>query len=286
MVSIDTIESIMSKKINPPKRDQPSKGLKAGPKKDPSKEMQIYGENACLAVFKKRPQDIIQVFLTKELLHTSKTFSQVTKYCAQNKKAYHLVTRDELEKMTKATHHEDVCMLVKKPTNRTLEQYLATKPAHSILIALENVSNPHNVGAILRSAAHFGATGLIISDKKLADAASSIRTSEGGSEFVEIFEAKDFKKTMSLLQKNQFQILSTSSHAKTTLYEVQWEKKSVILFGEEAHGLSGAMLEAGTQIKIPGTDAVESLNVSVAAAVILSDYFQKVKQNEKATRFK
>jgi len=45
-------------------------------------------------------------------------------------------------------------------------------------------------------------------------------------------------------------------------------------------------MEAGTQIKIPGTDAVESLNVSVAAAVILSDYFQKVKQNEKATRFK
>lgn len=276
----------MSKKINPPKREQSSKGFKAGPKKDPSKEMQIYGENACLAVFKNRPQDIIQVFLTKELLHNSKTFSQVTKFCAQNKKAYHLVSREELEKMTKATHHEDVCMLVKKSNSRTLEQYLATKPNNSILVALENVSNPHNVGAILRSAAHFGATGLILSDKKLAEAASSIRTSEGGSEFVEIFEAKDFKKALSLLQKNQFQIIATSSHAKTSLYDVKWEKKSVILFGEEAQGLSNEMLEVGTQIQIPGTDTVESLNVSVAAAVILSDYFQKVKQHEKAPRFK
>ncbi len=248
-----------------------------------TKEIRIYGLNACLSVFKARPEDIIQVFLTKESL---KSLSAVTKYCAQNKKAYHIVSSAELEKMTKATHHENVCMLIREKGQRTLEGFLATKPARSVIVALENVSNPHNIGAIIRSAAHFGATGILVSDKKAALAQASVRTSEGGSEYVEVFESADFKKTLALLAKNKFQIVATSSHAKGSLYDLKWEKNVVILFGEEANGLSKELLSSGVTIKIPGTDNVESLNVSVASAVILSDYYQKVMTNEINQRFK
>lgn len=242
-------------------------------KKD-NAEMRIYGENACLSVFKKRPQDIIQFFLTAEKL---KKWSSVTKYCAQNKKAYHLVTREEIEKMTKATHHEDVCMVIKKLPTRTLAQYLKNKKGHSLLLALENVSNPHNIGAIIRSAAHFGVDGIILSEGKSSDTASAIRTSEGGSEYVEVFEEKNFHRMLDLLFKNKYQIITTSSHAKSSLYETKWGANTVIVFGEEANGVSPEIQGLGTAIKIPGTDHVESLNVSVAAAVILSDYYQKVK---------
>ncbi len=248
-----------------------------------TKEIRIYGENACLAVFKKRPLDIIQLFLTKEFM---KKFPELTKYCAQQKKAYHLVTRAELEKMTKATHHEDVCMLIKKAPELSLEAYLNTKPKSGVILALENVANPHNIGAILRNAAHFGVSALLVSDKKTAESASAVRTSEGGSEYVQIFETKDFKKSLELLVKNKFQIITTSSHAEKNLYDHKWEPKSVICFGEEADGLSANILKMGMSLKIPGTNQVESLNVSVASAVILSDYYQKVKHNEVNTRFK
>jgi TrmH RNA methyltransferase len=242
-------------------------------KKD-NTEIRIYGENACTAVFKKRPQDIIQFFLTKEKLNK---FSNITKYCAQNKKAYHLVLRDELDQMTKATHHEDLCMLVKKKPSRTLTQFLNDKKSSSVLIALENVSNPHNIGAIIRSAAHFGVDGLILTEGKSSDTAAAIRTSEGGAEFVEVFEEKSFHKMLDLLSKNKYQIITTSSHAKNSLYDIKWEKNVVIVFGEEADGVTKEIQGLGTTIKIPGTDNVESLNVSVATAVILSDYYQKVK---------
>jgi TrmH RNA methyltransferase len=235
-------------------------------------ETKIYGENACLTLFKKRPEDIISVFLTKEKL---KNFQAITKYCAQNKKAYHIVLRAELDKMTKATHHEDICMVIRRPVEKTLESYMASKPLHSLLIALENVSNPHNIGAILRSAAHFGANALIVADKKTATTASAVRTSEGGAEFVDVFETDDFTKTISMLKKNGYQILTTSSHASKNLYDIKWEKKAVILFGEEGPGLSKDALSLGDTIKIPGTDKVESLNVSVAVSVILSDYYRK-----------
>jgi TrmH RNA methyltransferase len=237
-------------------------------------EMRIYGENACAAVFKKRPEDIIQLFLTKEQLNKH---SNITKFCAQHKKAYHLVLRDELDKMTKATHHEDICMLVKKKPARTLAQFLNTKKNSSILLALENIGNPHNIGAIIRSAAHFGVDGIILTEGTSSDTPSAIRTSEGGAEYVEVFEEKNFHKTLALLSKNKFQIVTTSSHAKTSLYDVKWEKNIVIVFGEEAHGITKEIQGLGTVIKIPGTDFVESLNVSVATAVILSDYYQKAK---------
>ena len=246
-------------------------------------ETKIYGKNACLALFKKRPEDIIQFFLTKEKLQT---MSHITKYCAAHKIAYHLVTREELEQMTKALHHEDVCMVIRKPASKNLDKYLSLKQSSSLLIALENVTNPHNIGAILRSAAHFGVNGLIVPESKTAETPSAIRTSEGGSEFVDLYEAADFKKCLALLLKNGYQIITTSSHAKKTLYEVAWTKKVVIVFGEEADGLSKDIMGLGEAIKIPGTDHVESLNVSVASAVILSDYYQKVKMHEVAPRFK
>jgi TrmH RNA methyltransferase len=90
-------------------------------------ELRIYGENACWSVFKKRPQDIIQLFFTKEKLKNWPSITKVTKYLAQNKKAYHIVSKEELDKMTKATHHEDICMLIKQSLPRTLTQYLKTK---------------------------------------------------------------------------------------------------------------------------------------------------------------
>ena len=137
------------------------------------------------------------------------------------------------------------------------------------------MSNPHNIGAIVRSAAHFGVKGLLLPEAKLAHTAAAVRTSEGGSEYVEIFEAADFQKTLQMLKKNGFTLITTSSHAKKSLYELDWPSKSVLIFGEEGPGLSKETLALGEAIKIPGTDHVESLNVSVATAVILSDYYQK-----------
>jgi TrmH RNA methyltransferase len=182
-------------------------------------EMRIYGENACLAVFKNRPEDIIQFFYTKNKTKDSPNIIRdITTYLAKNKKAYHMVTSDEIEKLTKATHHEDMSMLVKKKNEITLDNFIRQKNKEanpkSLILVLEDVSNPHNVGAILRTAAHFGVDALIISSKKVAETASSIRVSEGGSEFVNVFESNDIGLTLKLLVKEKYQIITTSSHAK------------------------------------------------------------------------
>ena len=201
----------------------------------------------------------------------------MTTYLSKNKKSYHLVSREEISKLTKATHHEDISMLVRKKNSLLLNEYLNKKSDKSILIILDDVSNPHNIGAILRTAAHFGVDGIIVSDKKIAETASCIRVSEGGTDFVNVFESKNIKETIKLLHDFKYQIITTSSHAKKSIQELNWKKKAVIVFGEEANGLDKAILSSGDCVKIAGTDNVESLNVSVAASILMYDFYSKVK---------
>jgi len=241
-------------------------------------EIRIYGENACQVIFKNRPQDIIQLFYTKQKTKENPTLiRELTTYLAKNKKSYHMVEREEIEKLTRATHHEDISMLVRKKADLTLIEFLKKKSEKSLLVVLEDVSNPHNIGAIIRTAAHFGVSGLIVSSKKMAETGSAIRVSEGGFEFVNIFETEDVKKTLELLHKEKYQIITTSSHAKKSLNELNWKKKAVLVLGEEANGLSKEILSQGDCIKIAGTDHVESLNVSVATSILMYDFYSKVK---------
>ncbi len=250
---------------------------KPNPKKDASNEIRIYGESACLAVFKERPDDIIQLFYTKEKTKESPgLIREMTTSLAKSKKAYHMVDRAELEKLTKATHHEDISLLVKKKKQQSIDEFLKVKKNKSLLIVLEDVSNPHNIGAILRTAAHFGVDGIIVGNKTMAETASSIRVSEGGFEFVQIFESKNINETLSILAKEKYQIITTSSHAKKNLKDLKWNSKCVIVFGEEANGLSKDLLAKGESINIKGTDAVESLNVSVAASILMYDFHAKI----------
>lgn len=242
-----------------------------------NEEIRIYGENACLKVFENRPEDIIQLHFTKSITQKSpELLRKLTSYLALNKKAYHMISKDELSLLTKATHHEDISLLVKSRKQMKLPEYLKLKKENSLLILIEDVSNPHNIGAMIRTAAHFGVDGIIMTTKKTAETASSIRVSEGGFEHVNLFEVNDFKSTLNELKKLNYQIITTSSHAKKTLHELKWSKKAVIVFGQEADGITDDLLNLGDCIKIHGTNHVESLNVSVAASIMMYDYFSKI----------
>src|SRR5690606_31450134 len=79
-------------------------------------EMKVYGRHACLKVFEKRPQDIIRAYVTREGIFE---FKDLMKYLADQKLAYHVVEKEEIDSVTRATHHENICLVVK--TRRTPE---------------------------------------------------------------------------------------------------------------------------------------------------------------------
>ncbi len=237
-------------------------------------ETRIHGVNACKAFFAVRPQDLIRVYLTQA---RAPQFADVMKHCVNERLAYHIIPDDELARAAETDHHEGVCFLVRKRTTLTLDEWLATVPAKGSrrVLALENVGNPHNLGAILRTAAHFGVDAVLVSAGAPIHSGAVARTAEGGFEALTLVEYRDLQASFEKLTEAGFTLIATSGEAETGLFDQKLPKRAVIWFGEEHSGLSEFVLEhANMALKIPGSGAVESLNVSCAVAVVLAEWLR------------
>ncbi len=235
-------------------------------------ESKVYGLQACRALFAKRPEDIIKVYLAE---NRQKTFADLLRWCASQRKAYKTVMVDELEKLTESVHHEGVCLIAKEsvpPAWKDVLRQLSKPGKSNCLIYLDGVSNPHNIGNIIRSAAHFGISYVLAGEPTpRVLPASARRVAEGGAEAVTFMGAT--AQSLTDLQKAGYSLVGTSSHAKTSLFSFEMPKRCVFLLGEESSGLAKAVLKLADQtVNIPGTGRVESLNVASAAAVLFAEY--------------
>jgi len=232
-------------------------------KKQKSEEI-VYGLNACLAVFAKRPSSIIRCYLDKNI---KQRLGDNLKVLAKQKSAYHLVEKDELDKLTNTTHHEGISLLVnKRPITRPVQAFSKLK-GKVLVVALCGVQNPHNIGAIARSAAHFGANGIILPEN-FDPPASSYRVAEGGLENLIIANGTD--EEILELKKLGFKLIAPSPHTGTSLDKFNFPSKSILILGAEGVGLDKKFeKKCDILLNIPGSGTVESLNVSAAAAVLL-----------------
>ena len=246
-------------------------------KKVKQDELKYYGIHACLFLCRHRPEDIIRLYL-----HTSnlKEFKPFLRYCAENKKAYHLVSNEELEKISGSVHHEGVCILA-KPKKLVSEQLFFKNIESQIkpccILFFDGVDNPHNIGSILRTCAHFGVRYVIGEKEKIAPLSpAGCRIAKGAAELVDFVAVEHLEKVFSQLQKNGFQLFATSSHTQSSLFSQPLPKKLIFIMGSEDKGVAPRLLSlCQRQVLIPGVDAVESLNVSVAAAVVVAEFFRQ-----------
>ena len=239
-------------------------------------ERKIYGINACQSFYQRFPERIIRAWITEEAAKIS--FGPLMKFLAQEKRAYHLADAAELERVTESSHHEGVCLLVQELPVFTPESWLAgLKPGKPLcVLALDGVSNPHNLGAIMRVAAHFGVSAILTTNPQALRSGSAMRTAEGGATHVMVMGTDNLVKTLNLLKKNDFTVLATSSHESRSLYDAALPARLVLVMGEEQTGVSKAVLQVvDGRIMIAGTSWVESLNVSVATGVLLSEFWRQ-----------
>jgi len=247
-------------------------------------EYRIYGVNACLAAFQKRRDDIIRGYFSQDI---AGKFGETMRYLAQQKKAYRVIDDEELAKVTQSTHHGGVCLLMKKrpatPVAELLER-LKDRPTVCLLV-LEGVGNPHNLGAILRSCAHFDVPAVLVENANLLQSGAAARVAEGGAEWVEPVEYGSMTELLEQLQQAGFSLLSTSSHQGRDLYRTELPARTAIVFGEESQGVTTDTLKSSELcVRIPGSSQVESLNVSLAAGIILGEYWRQHRSGSRAAR--
>nr|WP_314267055.1 tRNA/rRNA methyltransferase [uncultured Moellerella sp.] len=239
-------------------------------------ETRIYGENACQAMFKNRSDAIVRAWFVQSV---TPRFRDALKWMAANRKAYHVVDEEELAKASGTEHHGGVCFLIKKRSGMDADTYLQTAPKQDCVLALEDIGNPHNLGGIMRSCAHFGVQGVILQDAAVLESGAAIRTAEGGAEHVKAIDADGFTSVFEKFRAAGYSIVTTSSHkGSQDIAKVKLPEKMVLVLGQESDGLSDSLWDKGDlSLFIGGTGKVESLNVSVATGVMLAQWWQQNK---------
>ena len=145
-----------------------------------------------------------------------------------------------------------------------------------IIVALDDVQDPGNLGTILRTVDSIGVTQILVS-KGTADSYNPkvVRSTMGAIFRIKIIECEDLAQTLKEIKKHKFKIVVSSLQTENSVYDINYNKK-VIVIGNEANGVEAHIQEmADEKIKIPMLGKTESLNASVATGIILYEYVRQ-----------
>ncbi len=227
----------------------------------------ICGLNAVAALFARRAPDVLRLFHVPELR------PHVGEWCAElarGRKPYRMVEADELATIAGTRHHGGIACAAKPRTPTILD--LGNVPKLRFLLVLDGIGNPHNLGAIARSAAFFGAPALLLAEgpghAMPSDAA--YRTAEGGLEWLDLYRTRNLAAALAAMAPHYRTVAATLNQDALAVGDLPRDRPAALVLGHEERGISAAALAAcRREIRIPGSGRVQSLNVAQAAAVLL-----------------
>lgn len=206
---------------------------------------------------------VSQGFNEKEILEIIKLHSL----------SLHVVPASELNVKCKGAHQG--IMAYCKPfeyldLNEAIRR--SKKVEHPIIILLDGIEDPHNLGAIIRSADVFGASGVVIGKHNQVPLNSTVaKTSAGAINFIPVSLVSNLNQAIEKLKQNGFWVVSTDGEAKTNYQDLKYDFPVALVIGSEGNGVSKLVLKNSDFIvKIPQFGHVNSLNASVAAGILLA----------------
>ncbi|NES14640.1 MULTISPECIES: 23S rRNA (guanosine(2251)-2'-O)-methyltransferase RlmB [Micromonospora] len=186
------------------------------------------------------------------------------------------VSRAELDRMTGGVLHQGVGLQVPPFAYEPFEDLVAAslEQAAPLLVALDGVTDPRNLGAVIRSAAAFGAQGVFVPERRAAGiTATAWRTSAGAAARVPVAQVTNLTRSLKACKDAGFVVVGLDADGETDLYDLEAAVGPlVVVVGSEGRGLSRLVGETcDLTVSIPMISDVESLNASVAAAVTLAE---------------
>jgi len=227
----------------------------------------ICGAQAVGALFARRPDDALRLFYAADL---RKTVGPWCAAMAAGKRPYRLVEAPELAKVAATQHHGGVAVVAKPRVTKVFDP--ANPPLGEFLLVLDGVGNPHNLGAIARSAAFFGVPALLIGEGFGAalPSGAAYRTAEGGLEWLDLYRSRDLPTALAALAPHYRTVAASLSATAEPLADFSRVGPLALVLGNEETGCSPEVRVAcRRQVRIPGAGRIESLNVAQAAAVLL-----------------
>jgi len=181
------------------------------------------------------------------------------------------VTDKIFSSITQVTNPQGIMAIIEKNTTNQEIDY-----SQDIIIALDDVQDPGNLGTILRTVDSIGLNQIIVS-KETADSFNPkvVRSTMGAIFRIKIIEVEDLKQTIKEMKKHHFKLMVTSLQTENSIYDIDFHKK-IIVIGNESNGVSKEIQDmADEKAKIPMLGKTESLNASVAAGIVMYEYVRQ-----------
>ncbi len=236
----------------------------------------ICGLAAVTALFARRPDDVQRLF------YTEAQRGQVGAWCAllaATRRPYRMMPPDELARAAGTLHHGGLAAIARARIPAIFNPS-QTPPAiqprtdRDVILLLDGIGNPHNLGAIARSAGFFGARALILHEvpAQAMPSEAAYRTSEGGLEQLDLYRTRNLPAVIEALAPHYRVVAASLELDAPALTTLPRDRPTAVILGNEETGISAPVLAAcRRRVRIVGSGAVQSLNVAQAAAILLHD---------------
>ena len=229
----------------------------------------IVGQHAVIEALRNPERKVLRVFLTEESKKNIHRKNQ-KKNILKDVKVF-FKTKKELDKYTTKDQisHQGYVAEVEDLDQPLLKDFVRNKN-NLTLVCLDEVTDPRNIGSLIRSAASFKINGLIVKDRHFPKKSKLMYKSASGCiEHINIFQVSNINSTLKNLKDKNFWIYGFDSSANKNFTEIEWKGNNILLFGSEGFGMRQHTAKyADFFVKIKINKKVESLNISNSAAIV------------------
>tara|TARA_B100000579_G_scaffold73914_1_gene56807 strand:- start:73 stop:819 length:747 start_codon:yes stop_codon:yes gene_type:complete len=229
----------------------------------------IVGQHAVIEALKNPERKVLRVFLTEESKKNIHRKNQKTNILKDVKIFFK--TKKELDKYTTKDQisHQGYVAEVEELDQPLLKDFVRNKN-NLTLVCLDEVTDPRNIGSLIRSAASFKIDGLIVKDRHFPKKSKLMYKSASGCiEHINIFQVSNINSTLKNLKDKNFWIYGFDSSANKNFTEIEWKGNNILLFGSEGFGMRQHTAKyADFFVRIKINKNVESLNISNSAAIV------------------
>lgn len=230
----------------------------------------IYGVLPVLEALRASNRRVDKVLIA-EGAKTSR-LNEIFEQCRERSIVWSRVSREALSKFVDpATNHQGVLAFVAAASYVDADEMLAEAPVPQLFLILDGIEDPRNLGAILRVAECSGVGGVLIPERRAVGLNETVaKSSAGAIELVKVAKTTNLSRSIEKLKKAEIWVIGTSADAGMSYDEWDWTRPSALVLGGEGRGIHRLVAEnCDALVKIPMYGKIDSLNVSVAAGVIL-----------------
>lgn len=245
--------------------------------------MLVIGKNPVLEILKSTPGDFNKIILLKKFKPDEK-LKKITELASVNKVNIVSLNYFEFKKFFDSGNKEEgiaqgVIGFIKDFTYVSLRDMVEQnkKIKNPLILLLDRITDPHNLGAIIRSAVCLGADGIVIPRHNSAEVNHTVmKTSSGAANFIRIAKETNLTNSILYLKNNGYWIAGTDLKSQKTIFETDLKMPLALLIGSEGEGMRNNLTgKCDFTFRIPMAGKIDSLNVSVSAGIFLYEIFRQ-----------